>query len=694
MRAGIWKFELHGEKLSGTWAIVLMRNRGKGNEWLLIKKKDDSAQSPFNIDEFAYSVKTRRTQDEIARDLPARAPAASDMPDFIPPMTANLTGDLPRGKDWIFEVKWDGVRGLVYIDHGSLRIYTRNNNRCEKQYPELQAIAAHVKAKQAILDGEIVMLDEHGVSKFELIQPRIHTQTGATTPKPVHYYAFDLLYLDGRDLRDEPLKTRKELLAKIVNPFSLLRVSESFEGGEELLEVARQNGLEGLIAKRAGSKYVSKRSSDWLKLKLTSEQEFVIAGYTPGIREYFGSLALGVREDGKLHYVGNVGTGFNDRSMADLWRRLEPLKISKRPFASGDKILKGTEWVQPELVAQIKFANWTDDRKLRAPVFLGLRGDKPADEVVEEKPVEETQEKLVPTLQSNPETTRVKFTNLNKVYYPADGITKGDVIHYYDTVADLILPHLKDRPLSLKRYPNGIDAQFFFQKNTPESYPSWLRTETIDGVRYVLTDDKDSLMYLANLGCIDQNPAMSRVGSIANPDFILIDLDPVECPFAKVVEAALLVKEKLDKLALKGYPKTTGGDGMHIYVPIEPHYTFEQARSFAEIIARMLAAAHPKLFTTPRAVAKREKDRVYFDYMQIAEFKTISAPYVPRAYAGAPVSTPLAWDEVTKDLHPSQFHLRNAPERFARVGDLFSGVLKKPQKIEKAFGKLEKLARA
>ncbi len=660
---GDLKFRLHGEKLHGTWAIVFMKGRGKGNEWLLIKKKDEAAETPFEVEALAWSVKTGRTQDEIAANAPAGAP----MPDFFAPMGATITDKLPKGDNWICEVKWDGIRALVYIDRGTLRIFTRNNNRCEEKYPELRPLPKHLKARQAILDGEIVVLDDKGVSKFELTMRR---------EKPAHFFAFDLLYLDGRDLRSEPLHERRKLLEQVVKPFPRLRISQSFPPSDELVETAKQTGLEGLVAKKADSKYESRRSVNWLKLKLTNEEEFVIAGYTPGERDYFGSLAVGFYEGDDLVYCGNVGTGFDEKTLASLWKLLEPLKTAKRPFAKADKIPKGTLWVQPELVAQVRFANWTSDRKLRAPVYLGLRDDKPADEVIAQvdKPG--------------------KFTNLTKIYYPEDGITKGDLIQYYDTVAPLLLPHLKDRPLSLKRYPNGIHGEWFFQKNTPESYPDWLRTETIDKIRYVLADDKRSLLYLVNLGCIDQNPWMSRVGSLENPDFILIDLDPQECGYDKIVEAALLVKEKLDAIGLKGYPKTTGGDGMHIYIPMKPGYTYAMARQFAEVISMLLAAQRPDLFTTPRSVEKREKNKVYFDWMQIAESKTISAPYVARAYKGAPVSTPLAWDEVKPGLTPGQFTIRNAPERFARMGDLFADVLRKPQGLEKPFGKLEKLIRS
>jgi bifunctional non-homologous end joining protein LigD len=542
------------------------------------------------------------------------------------------------------------------------------------------------------------VLDDRGVSHFELIQHRIHNRDANAIAKmaqknPVHLYFFDLLYLDGFDLRRVPLIERKKLLEKVVKPFTLLRVSEHFENsGEELLEAARQSGLEGLVAKCTTSVYESRRSPNWLKFKLTSEQEFVIGGYTPGERDYFGSLAVGYYETGKLIYAGNVGTGFNARNLGELWSLLEPRKTSKNPFAKADKAPRGTLWVKPELVAQIKFANWTDDKKLRAPVFLGLRDDKPAADVSREVVAPAgllPPDRKEATLEIDGQS--LKFTNLDKLYYPEDGYTKRDLLNYYDAVSALLLPHLKDRPLSLKRYPNGIHEEFFFQKNTPAGYPSWLRTETVGDIRYVLAQDRASLFYLTNLGCIDQNPWMSRIGTLECPDYILIDLDPQQCPYDKIIEAALLVKAKLDAIGLEGYPKTTGGDGMHIFIPIQPHYSYEQARAFAEVIARLLAAERPDLFTTPRSVEKREKNRVYFDYLQIGASKTISAPYVARAYPGAPVSTPLSWDEVKPGLHPSQFNIGNAPERFARVGDLFSGVLEKPQGIEKAFGRLQKL---
>jgi bifunctional non-homologous end joining protein LigD len=632
------------------------------------------------------------------------------MPSAIEPMKAQLAERPPRGDGWLFEVKWDGVRAIALIENESLQLQSRTGNRCERQYPELAIIPHQVAAETAVLDGEIAVLDAKGVSQFHLIQPRImnadpNSVAHMARSTPVVYFAFDLLYLNGYDLRGVHLDERRKLLEKIATPDPVFRVSTVFPGaGEELLEAARENGLEGLIAKRATSTYESKRSSEWLKIKIVTQQEFAIGGFTEpqGDRSHFGALVLGVYKAGKLNWVGNVGTGFDQKTLAYLASRLEPLIVQKCPFAERPKPDRGITWVKPELVAEVKFASWTQDNRLRAPVYLGLRQDiKPAEAVREDAAAAAAAELLADVKEATHEVDghTLKFTNLKKVFYPDEGYTKRDVINYYDAVSALILPHLKDRPLSLKRYPNGIKDEFFFQKHVPETFAPWLRTELIDSdhneapINYVFAQDRASLLYLANLGCIDQNPWMSRLGSLDNPDFILIDLDPQECPYDMIVEAALLVKHVLDEIGLEGYPKTTGGRGMHVYIPVETDYSYEQTRTFAEVIARIVVRRKPELFTTPRSVAKRERNRVYFDWVQNAKSKTIAAPYVLRAYPGAPVATPLEWGEVRKGLNPSQFNIANARARFQEKGDLFAGVLKRPQKMEKALGKLEKLYR-
>ncbi|HEX3880477.1 MAG TPA: DNA ligase D [Bryobacteraceae bacterium] len=638
-------------------------------------------------------------------------------------MKAQLADSVPRGQDWLFEIKWDGVRAIAFIENESVRLQSRTGNRCERQYPELAVIPHQVAAETAILDGEIAVLDAKGVSQFHLIQPRImnadpNSIAHMSRNTPVVYFVFDILYLDGWDLRGVRLEERRKLLEDVVTPDGVFRISAAFPGvGEEMLEAARENGLEGLLAKRASSCYEAKRSSDWLKIKIVTQQEFVVGGFTEpqGERAYFGALVLGVYEDGKLRWVGNTGTGFDQRTLAFMDAKLRPLATSKCPFAVKPKPDRGMTWVKPELVVEVKFGQWTPDKKLRAPVYLGLREDVKPTEATREVAAREEAAPAAARATERPTdgeflgdvkeaTCRVdgqtlKFTNLKKVYYPDDGVTKRDVLNYYDAVSGLILPHLRDRPLSLKRYPNGIKEQFFFQKHAAETFAPWLKTEMIDSehneapINYVFAQDRAALLYLVNLGCIDHNPWMSRSGSLENPDFVLIDLDPQHCSFEKIVEAALLVKEVLDEIGMEGYPKTTGGDGMHVYIPVETDYTYDHTRAFAEVIARIAARRRPELFTTPRSVSKRERNRVYFDWMQNAKSKTIAAPYVLRAYPGAPVATPLEWDEVKPGLHPDQFNISNVRERFRERGDLFAGVIEKPQRIEKALGKLEKLYR-
>jgi len=758
---GDLKFRLHGEKLKGEFALVHMKNRGKGNEWLLIKKRDADAVPGWDIEQYAWSVLSGRTQQEIAQGLPARktkektagdpqrewksrpasraaavaakaAPPAANktaanpaslkgavkaaIPTSITPMKAALAQTPPRGDEWLFEVKWDGVRAICFIDQESLRLVSRTGHPCEKQYPELSVIPHYIAASQAILDGEIAALDEKGVARFELIQPRI-AQSDANAvshmarSRPVVYFAFDLLYLNGYDLRQVALIERKQLLESILTPTGVLRYSEHFPGaGDAMLQAAQETGIEGLVAKHANSRYESRRSSEWIKIKIVERQEFAICGFTAGERDHFGALVLGVYNNGKLVWAGNVGTGFDQKALAFLRQKLDPLTTSDSPFPDAPKVGKDVTWVKPELVAEVKFANWTGEGRLRAPVYLGLRPDvNPRDCVREtvgqasslskEPLLPDTTNEVTLTIERHP----LKFTNLNKVFYPAEGIVKRDLLNYYDAVAALILPHLKDRPLSLKRYPNGIEQQFFFQKDAPLTFAPWLRAEEIYSdhgsdsngapIRYVFAEDRASLLYLVNLGCIDHNPWMSRSPTLDNPDFVLIDLDPQECPYDMIVEAALLVRDKLDAIGLKGYAKTTGGDGMHIYVPLEPIYSYEESRTFAEILAHLVLRDRPGLFTTPRAVSKRQKGRVYFDWMQNGKSKTIAAPYVLRAYPGAPVATPLAWSEVQPGLTPGQFNIYNAPERFAKTGDLFAGVLTKLQRLDGPLQKLEKLLR-
>ncbi len=730
-KAGDLKIRFHGQKLLGDFALV-RTNRSGGKDWLLIKKKDFAVRPGWSPEDDIRSV--LQGPAELSS---IEGAVKAEMPAKIEPMLAVLGNSLPAGSDWLYEVKWDGYRALCFIAKGKVRMVSRRGNVMDKQFPEVgEALSRCIKADTAIVDGEIVALDENGTPSFQLLQNRagFHKSVKGGKPHALNFFAFDLLYLDGFDLRRASLIDRRRLLQSIVLPDETVRYSDHFAGkGNELLQAVRDKGLEGIIAKHARSRYEPRRSGEWVKIKVTSQQDFVICGFILGDREPFGSLVLGYYKNKKLVYAGNVGSGFTQASLKSVYEAIKPLIMKKPTLSDVPKEIGEVTWVKPELVCVVKFNSWTDDERLRAPVFQGLRLDGSPLDTVRETPQQpeegaaETNRKVNGAREDNPgrvarpakagkakvesepllpadateltltvNNRRLKFTNLKKVFYPADGYTKRDVINFYAAVADLLVPHLQDRPLSLKRYPNGIAADFFFQKAVAAGFPEWLHTEEIptgekSSTRMVIADDKAALLYLANLGCIDQNPWMSRLGSLDHPDFVLIDLDPYHCGYDRIVEAAQLVREKLDLIGLQGYPKTTGGNGMHVYIPVETRYTYAQTRALAEVLSHWANTERPDLFTMPRTVAAREKGKVYFDWMQNAEGKTISAPYVLRAHPGAPVATPLSWDEVQPGLKPQQFHIANVLRRFERVGDLFAGVLKKPQRMDKALDKLSKL---
>ncbi len=707
LERGDLKFRLHGQKLAGEFALV--RTKKSPKDWLLIKKKDFAVIVGWDPESDTRSVLA-------ASGDPSSIPGAlkSAMPTSLSPMLATLSRSLPEGRDWIFEPKWDGVRSLCFIRDGKVALVSRTGKRMDEQYSELAELPRILSVNEAIIDGEIVALDDKGRPSFSVLQSRIGASAAKSKKlaetQPVFLFAFDLLYLNGYDLRGATLLDRKALLKSLVPQSPLIRFSDHFSDGHQLFEAAKANQLEGVVAKRGGSPYESKRSGDWMKVKISQEQDFVICGFTKGEREPFGALVLGYWNKRKLCFAGNVGTGFTQKSLDQVHAVLKTLVVKKSPLTEVPKIPEQITWTEPKLVCAIRYMEWIKDGHLRAPVFLGLRDDvEPADCTYAAPGTEDAPEpaptsaptKLLTSSKVEEHLTisgrNLKFTNLSKVYFPREGYTKRDVINYYHAVAPLILPHLKDRPLSLKRYPDGIEGEYFFQKNAALGTPDWMRTQLIDSehrgepIKFLFADDEASLLYLANLGCIDQNPWMSRIQSLEHPDFMLIDLDPVSCTFDRIVEAAVLVKRMLDTLGLQGCPKTTGGDGLHIYVPLAPEYSYEQVRSFCEILARIAASQRPDLFTTPRAVEKREKGKVYFDYLQISSGKTIAAPYVLRAYPGAPAATPLRWNEVAPGLTPDKFTLATVLDRFTRVGDLFSPVLTNLQNLEPALAKVESL---
>ncbi|MBI3927882.1 MAG: DNA ligase D [Armatimonadetes bacterium] len=715
-RLGDLKLRFYGRKVRGDFALVRTRSRELSGRpsWLLIKKKDAHSRADWDPETLDWSVLTGRSQEQLEAGVSGRPPCAgavaAPMPDFIHPMLAQ-PGEAFSHPDWLFEMKWDGFRALAFGEEDRLRLISRRGNSLLRQFPELGNLPAQVAAASFVIDGEIVVLDERGVPDLQRLQPRMHAGTAGTVLRlaresPAVFYVFDLLYLNGFDVRGLALEERRRLLADVLLPDGVVRLSEAVDTeGEALFSLVKERQLEGVVAKHRRSPYRSGRCPHWIKIKTVQTQDCVVAGFTISpnpARSYFASLVLGLYQDGELVYVGNVGSGFSQKLLAEVYRELEPLVIPACPFKTVPALTDPARWLRPELVCEVKFGSITREGILRYAVFQRIRRDKAALECCRDQdepapPPEERaavgggQEQLL-TIQGR----NLKLTNLDKVLFPQDGYTKGDLIRYYDQVAELILPHLADRPLSLRRYPNGIDRKFFFQKRVKSGFPAWVPTYPLENsegeiVDTILCSDRATLLYLANLGCIDQNPWLSRVGSLEQPDFMLLDLDPEGCSFSRVVEAALALRQLLDEIGLKSYPKTSGSRGIHIYVPVAPGYSYEQTRTLCQILARAAGSRHPGLFTLPRAPGRRGEDKVYIDCPQNREGATIASPYSVRAAAGAPVSTPLHWGELEEGVDFRSFTLRTAPRRFLKVGDMMAEALIDRQRLEEPVARLEEL---
>jgi bifunctional non-homologous end joining protein LigD len=657
-RNGGLTVRLHGRKLDGTWSLIPAKLSGDPKNWLILRKREDGAGGRHR--EYA-------------------------------PMMSTLASEVPKGEGWLFEVKWDGYRALAYVRGGETRLVSRNRNDLTERFAGVaRAISQAVKSPDCVLDGEVCALDEEGRATFSAMQ---QGKPGTT----YLYVVFDLLELDGEPLIELPLVERRRRLEKLIDRRNrTVQISEVFEDGEALLEAAKQQRFEGIVAKRADSRYqLGRRTRDWLKIKTHGRQEFVIAGYTKGQgrrASSFGSLVLGAFEGGELRYVGNVGTGFDEREIERLLAKLRPLERETPPFPSVPKmprVKKGdVVWVEPTLVAEIEFVEMTHDGHLRAPVYKGLREDKPAVDVVLER------------AQPIPSEIRkgrrvLKLSNLDKPFWPEEGITKGDLLAYYRDVAPVLVPHLRDRPFTMKRYPDGWQGGFFFQKDAPVHMPDWIPRRPFmvstreaprrrKRIQAPLVNDELALLWMVNMGCIDMNTWYSRVDKPDRPDWVLFDLDPSpDVGFRETVQVALLVKEALDALGLASFAKTSGADGMHVLVPIERRYTYDETREFSEIVARALARAHRGLVTTEWSKARRRG--VLIDSNQNGEGKTIASVYSVRPKAGAPVSTPLRWDEVKEDLDPAACTMAEVLARVGRHGDLFEGVLKTKQRLDKAL---------
>ncbi len=720
---GKLELELFGFKLRGRWTLVRMGKKDK--EWLLLKKADGAASEREAIERYPESVITGMTVEET-RDVPGTlaalrervrsfgSPRRNLSPRGISFTLATLAERPPSGPEWCFEIKYDGVRMLAFRNGDQVCLLGRSGEDITKRYPEIAAALVALPAPRFLLDGEIIAEDEEGRPSFQRLQARmLLTRPGdiqaAMARVPVRGVFFDCLAVEDRDLRRVPLAERKELLGRLLPPLGTVqRCDHVLEHGEAFFEAASEMGLEGIVAKRLASVYAGRRSRDWIKIKCQRRQEFVIGGYSEpqGARVRFGALHVGLYEGPRLVYVTKVGAGFDDESLESMWRALEPLARATSPFEERSPTGRGHHWVEPRLVCDVRFTEWTRDGGLRHPIFLGLRVDKRPEECLREAPVA-IEAATEPALARDPAAaaaprrsapSRVRFTNLKKLFWP-DGTTKGDLIAYYESVAPLMLAYLRDRPIVLTRYPDGIEGKSFFQKDAPVYVPAWVRTETVhsdDGerdIRYFVLDDLDSLRYVANLGTIPIHAWSARVGSLDHPDWLVLDLDPKGAPFTHVVQVARALRTILEELELPSHVKTSGATGLHVLIPMGRRYSHAEVRTFARLLAMMVVEAVPDLSTITRAVQSRG-GKVYVDFGQNGRGITIVAPYSVRPLPGAPASCPLRWDEVTARLDPAQFTIRTIPKRFEKMEDPLSGVLGKGIDMVAAITRIERRAKA
>jgi bifunctional non-homologous end joining protein LigD len=620
-------------------------------------------------------------------------------------MLASLIDRPFDDEDWVFEIKWDGYRAICKIEKSEADIYSRNGISFNERFPQIVKSLKDLRLGECVLDGEFVVLDKEGRSSFSLLQNYLKTKTGL----PV-YYVFDLLYLEGFDLTDVSLVTRKRLLKEILenngyavsNHIENIRISGHLEKkGIGFFHAALKNGLEGIIAKRKQSIYVpGSRSRDWLKIKARKEGEFIICGYTEpkNKSDKIGSLITGAYKSGSLVFTGLVGGGLDSKEKDGLFSKLSVIGSDKNPFKDLPKKIPASHWVRPLYVIRVEFAEWTADNLFRQPVYKGLRIDKKSDEVVLDDDIG------VDTVGSdngfnlsseNQGNTKAVLTNPKKVFFPQDNITKKDLFEYYKRISSIMLPYITDRLQSLNRCPDGIYGECFYQKNIEHSLHKWLHTKKIRSesrektIDYLVCTGLDSLLYMVNLGCIDIHPWSSRVRNIDKPDYAVLDLDPLDIDFSIVRKVARTAKEIMDNSGISAFCKTSGSKGIHIYIPLGARYTYSQALDFIKIIAKIINKTIPDITSLERQPEKRH-NKVYLDCYQNKAGATVAAPYCVRPKEGAPVSTPLKWTELNKDITPKDFHINNIFRRLARVGDLWKGTLGPAVDIYSCLKKIQK----
>ena len=800
LRRGDLKITFHGERLHGSFALVRMKFARNGSssakpQWLLIKHRDEFATSEDVVAQNMTSVDTGRTMEEIAegktrvwrsnrvpkkekpshtRKAPKRSAegkrSAADPESggsgrsaaalALEPMYASIGSEIP-GDGWTFEPKYDGIRVLAYATSDDVRLITRNAKDKAKQFPEIVSALRNLASqtrRSLVLDGEIVALIDGQPARFQELQSRMHVKESHVIERhsssaPAALVLFDILMDGEKILLNEPWSVRRSHLVKrVANRVNTqLRLTDSSEGeGRKMLEEARRQGWEGIIAKRVDSRYEpGNRSRNWLKLKIEFRQEFVVGGYTEprNSREHLGAILLGYFDKDRLIYVGHTGGGFTRQGLVEMYRKIQPLERKTSPFVETPRTNEKAHWVEPKIVVEVKFSEWTADRRLRQPIFLGVRDDKDAREVgVEPTSVQRNPGgtssisrrertsavaargrgkskgrpgKRAPTTRRRASGgakaatgagsiieqlndiqkrggegsldfgagQKLKVSNLDKVFFPGDGYTKGDVMRFYARIANFILPTMKDRPLVLKRFPNGIDGESFYQQKASETTPPDVRVETIEaegGEKQprIIGGDLLTLLYTIQLGAISVDPWHSRVQSLEYADYTIIDLDPgPRANFSLVIQIARWAKEVIDGFGLNAAIKTSGSTGLHIYLPLPPRTPNEAATLVAQMIATRVAEKHPKEATIERFVKARGAATVYVDYLQNIQGKTVAGPYCVRAKAGATVSTPLKWSELRDGLDPRDFNLGNAAGRFEKLGDIWNEAMKKKNSL-------------
>ncbi|AFL82550.1 ATP-dependent DNA ligase LigD polymerase module,ATP-dependent DNA ligase LigD phosphoesterase module [Aequorivita sublithincola DSM 14238] len=682
LEKGDLKIEFFGKKIKGTFALVHTKRGDKGNQWLLIKKKDEySTDLEYDSEIFIENNNVKSSESYRALDIQS----------FVKPMLASPAKKIFKDPEWVFELKWDGYRVLSNLFQNNVELYSRNGISYNEKFASIAKELKNIP-HDCILDGEIVIIDKEGKNDFQKLQNYDDTIENLN----LKYYVFDLLHLNGMDTIALTLLERKSLLPELLNDLKNVFYCDHIQGmGPTLYNRALDAGMEGVIAKKADSKYSpGYRSENWLKIKNSTTEEALICGYTDSVGgdTLFGSLILGQYNEEDLKYIGNCGSGFSVTEQKELLAKFQKITIDESPFK--EKInLKGRKphWVKPFLVCEVKFSEKTKNGILRHPVYKGIRQDKNVEEIVPQ-PIKEKK-----SFASNPSTLldvngiSVPISNLEKVYWPEMGYTKYDLIDYYLNISDFILPYLKDRPQNLHRHPNGINGESFYQKDN-DQLPNWVETTKIHSessqknIEYLICQNQATLLYMANLGCIEINPWNSKINNLENPSYTVIDLDPsAENSFAEVIEVAQVAKEVLDLFKIEGYCKTSGSSGIHIYLPLDELYSYQEARDFTKLLCYYIQERLPKLTSMERAV-KNRKGKIYLDYLQNRRGQTLASVYCVRPKVGATVSTPISWNELKKGLQLEDFTIKTVPKRLEKIGDIFQGVLGQGINIENALG--------